>query len=697
MTWKLRSVCKLSEPAAGGAGIQQPPDPRHLHHQNDKVKLNMSFSAQNCNSFNVSGITKNTRLKVTSILNLNTEIIFLSDIRLGNKARYISDLFRLKYRFYSNSTMNRRGVAILIRNDFDFTLSNTYPDADENILLISGLTSGRKILLGSIYGPNENNKAFFEFIELKVSQHKDHSVCIGGDWNTTVSAAPADNNPDVFNMRAIPSQERSVWLSDMMNRCNLIDPFRYLNPTLTDFSYFPYGTVRKNRSRIDFFLVTESLASCIKSCDIAHGICKRYFDHKSIKLQLGHVRKKGKKAVNNRIVFNPLFRFFVILAMYESYIEHTVYVRHGVLDAVLSNLCTSLDSTANQISRLMTYCDPWSWKPLTNTEKVNRDRLLANVELEFNNIMSLDEISRLPRNVEDDEFFEILIRKINKAVLELQCNSTASEKLRINAIKSELNQLKNKYMDNRLLIGDLEDELNCILEAELEDKIRNYIKIESLNDEKMTPAFLNMAKSFTNDSTSVICDGNGSPFKSAGERGEYIADFYRTLYEIPMGKPPVLTGCIELFLGPDIINNPAVLDMKLSQEEKVRLDNPISLDELDKAIKTSNKRSAPGIDGTSNVMITKIWDLVRVPLHNYATCCFRKGKLTETFRTACIRLIPKKGNTKQIKNWRPISLLSCYYKIISRVINTRLGSVIDKITGRIQKAYKLAGSISSLL
>ena len=93
----------------------------------------------------------------------------------------------------------------------------------------------------------------------------------------------------------------------------------------------------------------------------------------------------------------------------------------------------------------MTYCDPWSWKPLTNTEKVNRDRLLANVELEFNNIMSLDEISRLPRNVEDDEFFEILIRKINKAVLELQCNSTASEKLRINAIKSELNQLKKNY------------------------------------------------------------------------------------------------------------------------------------------------------------------------------------------------------------------------------------------------------------
>ena len=163
------------------------------------------------------------------------------------------------------------------------------------------------------------------------------------------------------------------------------------------------------------------------------------------------------------------------------------------------------------------------------------------------------------------------------------------------------------------MIEDLEDELGLILEAELEDKIRNYIKMESLNQEKMTPTFLNMAKSFTNDSISVICDGDGIPFGTAAERGEFIADFYRNLYEIPAAKPPVLTGCIETFLGPDILNNPIVLGMKLTEEERTRLDTPISLTELDKAIKTANKRSAPGIDGVSNVKISKIWDLIRVP------------------------------------------------------------------------------------
>ena len=38
--------------------------------------------------------------------------------------------------------------------------------------------------------------------------------------------------------------------------------------------------------------------------------------------------------------------------------------------------------------------------------------------------------------------------------------------------------------------------------------------------------------------------------------------------------------------------------MKLSPDEKVRLDQKITLSELDRALETSNKKSAPGIDGS---------------------------------------------------------------------------------------------------
>ena len=156
---------------------------------------------------------------------------------------------------------------------------------------------------------------------------------------------------------------------------------------------------------------------------------------------------------------------------------------------------------------------------------------------------------------------------------------------------------------------------------------------------------------------------------------------------MPEGAPRNFQGCVAEFLGPDIVNNPITQGMILGAEERERLDMPFTLDKLDKVLDKANMSSAPGIDGVSNKMIKKIWHWVRKPLLRYAECCFAKGKLTTTFKTACIRLIPKKGNTRLLKNWRPISLLSCYYKVISRVINTRLGTVIDKVTSRSQKAY----------
>jgi hypothetical protein len=55
--------------------------------------------------------------------------------------------------------------------------------------------------------------------------------------------------------------------------------------------------------------------------------------------------------------------------------------------------------------------------------------------------------------------------------------------------------------------------------------------------------------------------------------------------------------------------------------------------------------------------------------------------------TADIKLIPKKGDLTQIKNWRPISLLSNFYKIISRAINARLRVVAPRILSRAQKGF----------
>jgi len=130
-----------------------------------------------------------------------------------------------------------------------------------------------------------------------------------------------------------------------------------------------------------------------------------------------------------------------------------------------------------------------------------------------------------------------------------------------------------------------------------------------------------------------------------------------------------------------------VQNLKLSDAEKVRLDAQLSVQELEIALEGANKNSAAGIDGISTKFISRYWELFKYPLHKYALRCFEKGMLTQSFKSAMVKLIPKKGDGHDISKWRPISLLGCMYKIISRAINNRLKSVVNRFTSRAQKGF----------
>ncbi len=73
------------------------------------------------------------------------------------------------------------------------------------------------------------------------------------------------------------------------------------------------------------------------------------------------------------------------------------------------------------------------------------------------------------------------------------------------------------------------------------------------------------------------------------------------------------------------------------------------------------------------------------------------NSLPDFFKTAVIKLIPKKGDTSLIKNWRPISLLSNFYKIISRLINSRLQKVNDRLLSRAQKGFTKSRQIHEVI
>ena len=115
------------------------------------------------------------------------------------------------------------------------------------------------------------------------------------------------------------------------------------------------------------------------------------------------------------------------------------------------------------------------------------------------------------------------------------------------------------------------------------------------------------------------------------------------------------------------------------------LTRPITKKEVTEAIKSCNGNSAPGLDGlpyefyqTFHGVLSD--DLVEVFNH----CLFEAESLTDTMRKAVITLIPKKGDTENLANWRPISLQNCDSKILAKIIANCLRPHLQTLTDESQ-------------
>jgi exonuclease III len=179
--------------------------------------------------------------------------------------------------------LNRRGCGILINCRLDYRILDTYKDVNENILSLNLSVDNFTFRIVSVYGPNINDRSFFNDLNSVLLRDWHLPTILGGDWNMTVSINNSEHNIDIINMANPLSVFRSRLLYEICDTFGLVDPYRLLHPTRRDFTYVTRaGTV--NRSRLDFFLITSNISQCVKKCEINPNLSTTLFDHKSISL-----------------------------------------------------------------------------------------------------------------------------------------------------------------------------------------------------------------------------------------------------------------------------------------------------------------------------------------------------------------------------------------------------------------------------
>ena len=152
-----------------------------------------------------------------------------------------------------------------------------------------------KILISALYGPNEDSPDFYKY---KVFNRIDlWQPVYGGDWNLVL-----DQKLDTKNYIHENNLQAKTELINKMEYYSLIDVWRKLNPSSKKFTRTGKTSRPYKLSRLDFFLITNSLFPFIKSAKIEAGILS---DHSIISLEIdfrNFTRGRGYWKFNNSLL-----------------------------------------------------------------------------------------------------------------------------------------------------------------------------------------------------------------------------------------------------------------------------------------------------------------------------------------------------------------------------------------------------------
>jgi len=124
--------------------------------------------------------------------------------------------------------------------------------------------------------------------------------------------------------------------------------------------------------------------------------------------------------------------------------------------------------------------------------------------------------------------------------------------------------------------------------------------------------------------------------------------------------------------------------LKLSRE---RLDKPFSKGEVATIMEglASHKQAGPSRipSGLFKMMSTTFAE----PFADLINECQRTGKLPEHFLEGDISMLYKKGDRCEPRNYRPITLLNSDYRVFTKVLAARMGTVVHEFVSECQKGF----------
>lgn len=133
-----------------------------------------------------------------------------------------------------------------------------------------------------------------------------------------------------------------------------------------------------------------------------------------------------------------------------------------------------------------------------------------------------------------------------------------------------------------------------------------------------------------------------------------------------------------------------IIEMEITNKEgsEESMEEEITLEEVEKAVKEMRKNKAPGICKITAEILQNTGKHTMIWLHRVIDKVWRTEEIPEDWRKAIIIPIHKKGDKQECNNSRGISLLSTPGKVFTRILLNRIKESVDESLRENQSGFR---------
>ena len=126
---------------------------------------------------------------------------------------------------------------------------------------------------------------------------------------------------------------------------------------------------------------------------------------------------------------------------------------------------------------------------------------------------------------------------------------------------------------------------------------------------------------------------------------------------------------------------------RIKVEEAASLEELFSVEEVYSALSELNGDKAPSPNGFPLTFWQFCWEFVKDEIMGFFKEFHARGRFFKSLNTTFLVLVPKNGGTHNLRVYRPIILVGGLYKLLAKVLASRLKKVVGKVVSSSQNTF----------